>query len=180
MAKRLDAVADEYAQALLELAQQQEQVSEVLADVTALIQIFEQTPQLLPVLTTRGHDYQERHQLMTTLTKDAGQSIQNLIKLLDENQRFTLLPLILDSFVRQYQEAAGIVAVTVTSAVALDDGQKQNLQEAFLARSGAKQLETTYQVAPDILGGVIMQSASLLIDGSLKTKIAKLKAQLLG
>ncbi|MDF7627100.1 ATP synthase F1 subunit delta [Leuconostocaceae bacterium ESL0723] len=180
MAKKIDAVADEYAQALLDLAQEQDQVPAVLADVNALAQILEETPQVLTVLTTRGHDYEQRKALVETLFKGASESVVNLIRLMDENQRLAILPDVLASFIHQYRVSQGIVAVTVTSAVALDDDQKQNLEQAFLARSGAKKLETSYAVDPEILGGVIMQSPSLLVDGSLQTKIAKLKAQLLG
>ena len=57
---------------------------------------------------------------------------------------------------------------------------KGRLEQAFLKQSGAKTVEATYQINPDLVAGVSMQSKSILIDGSLKTKIAKLKAELLG
>ena len=88
--------------------------------------------------------------------------------------------MVIDQFVSHYNEAKGIVDVKATTAVALDDQRLDKLANVFAAKTGAKQVNIENVVDNSILGGVILQSQSILIDGSLQTKIAKMKAQLLG
>ncbi len=103
-----------------------------------------------------------------------------MVKLLQVNNRLNILSIVVDEFVSQYNEVNGIVDVQATTAVALDDGRLDKLASVFASKTGAKQVNIENVVDESILGGVILQSQSTLIDGSLQTKIAKMKAQLLG
>ena len=118
--------------------------------------------------------------MVQTLTNGASEPIQNLVKLLVYNNRLNILSQVVDAFGDRYNEANGIVDVTATTAVTLDETRLDKLAAIFASKTGAKHVNLKNVVDESILGGVILKSQSTLIDGSLQTKIAKMKAQLLG
>ena len=180
MAKNIKDIADQYAKAIFELASEQDQLDDVLHDLETIQKLITEIPSFVTVVTASDLAITDRDQLLQTLTKGAAESIQNLIQLLARNDRFDILSMVIDQFVSHYNEVKGIVDVKVTTAVALDDQRLDKLANVFAAKTGAKQVNIENVVDNSILGGVILQSQSILIDGSLQTKIAKMKAQLLG
>ena len=162
MAKNLKDVANQYAKAIFDLSSDYQIVDETLADLRAIKAVLADSPDFIQAATSNDVDAQVRVNLLQTLTQGAVEPVQNLVKLLARNQRLNVLPLVVDAFNQYYNEANGIVDVTAPTAVALDDARLSNVVDAT------------------ILGGVILKSQSTLIDGSLQTKIAKMKAQLLG
>ncbi|CAK1231138.1 ATP synthase F1 subunit delta [Fructobacillus fructosus] len=180
MANKKGKVVDQYAKALLAYGADQDSFDSLLADLKVVTQVVESTPKLTALLAAQTISEEDQVSLLDTLTKGANQAVVNLTKILLSHHHFALLGAVTNRFIELYQQSQGIEPVVITSAVAVDDEQKGRLEQAFLKQSGAKTVEATYQINPDLVAGVSMQSKSILIDGSLKTKIAKLKAELLG
>ncbi|WP_220741366.1 ATP synthase F1 subunit delta [Leuconostoc miyukkimchii] len=180
MAKNLKDIADQYAKAIFELSSERDNIEEVRSNLKALQDVLKDNPNYIEIVTSKDLDEASRDNLLQTLTKGATESIQNLVKLLAYNKRLNILSQVVDAFNDQYNEANGIVDVTAITAVALDDERLNKLSVVFAAKTGAKHVNLKNVVDESILGGVILKSKSTLIDGSLQTKIAKMKAQLLG
>lgn len=66
--------------------------------------------------------------------------------------------------------------VTVTSAIKLSSEQSTRIQDAVEKKHGAAKFE--FAVNPSILGGVVVTINSQQIDGSIKTKLSKIKQEL--
>ncbi|GMA70099.1 ATP synthase subunit delta [Leuconostoc litchii] len=180
MAKNIKDIADQYAKAIFELAGDQDNVNEVLQDLRAIKTVLNENKNFVTVVSSADVTITSRDDLLKTLTSDSTDSVKNLVKLLQANNRLDVLLLVVDEFISYYNEANGIVDVKATTAVSLDDGRLNKLASVFASKTGAKQVNIENVVDESILGGVILQSQSTLIDGSLQTKIAKMKAQLLG
>lgn len=172
MAKNIKDIANQYAKAIFELAGEQDNVDEVLTDLRTIKTVLDENQNFITIAS--------RDDLLKTLTGNSTDSVKNLVKLLQVNNRLNILSIVVDEFVSQYNEVNGIVDVQATTAVALDDGRLDKLASVFASKTGAQQVNIENVVDESILGGVILQSQSTLIDGSLQTKIAKMKAQLLG
>ncbi|KRK76724.1 hypothetical protein FD30_GL001257 [Levilactobacillus namurensis DSM 19117] len=86
---------------------------------------------------------------------------------------------ILDQFQRLYDDLHHTVYAQVTTAIELSAEQKDKIAAAYAQRVGAQKVILDSQVDPTIIGGVVVQSAGMILDGSLKTKINKLRRQLL-
>ena len=71
----------------------------------------------------------------------------------------------------------GEVEAEVTTAQALDDGQRQELRQTLGAYAG-KSVTMRETVDPAILGGLIVKIGSRQIDTSLRTKLNSLKLAL--
>lgn len=180
MAKQKEKIVNQYAQAILAYADEQNALESISADLLAIRSVVVAEPKLTALLTAQTISDADQGGLVDALTQGADNAVVNLVKILLAHHHFAYLPAVVDRFFDLYQQSQGIQAVTITTAVEADEDQKERLSNAFQKQSGAKKIQATYKVNQDIIGGVVMQSKSLLIDGSLQTKIAKMRAELLG
>lgn len=97
----------------------------------------------------------------------------NFIKLLAQNGRLLALPEIevLFNFLRSEFEKT--IEAQITSATELNEQQIAQLKEKLAAKLG-RQVEVGVEVNADLLGGLIIQAEDLVIDGSVRGKLAKL------
>ncbi len=101
------------------------------------------------------------------------ESGKNFIALLAENQRLGLLPKISAQFEQLKANQQKSVDVDVTTAYELDEQQQQKLTQALSAKLG-RDVKLTSSVDQSILGGVVVRSDDLVIDGSVRARLAKL------
>ncbi|KRN25102.1 ATP synthase F1 subunit delta [Lacticaseibacillus camelliae] len=171
--------APRYGKALFEAAQDQQAlsaVSEQLAQVNAVIKA---TPELMPALASNNLTEADKTDLMGLLTKDSGELVKNLVQILMANGRILGLPAVIEDFSDRFDEATSHVEATVTTAVPLTEGQTQAMNQALAKQLNAKTVGITCVVDPAVIGGVKVQSNDLVIDGTVKTRLAKLRQQLL-
>jgi F-type H+-transporting ATPase subunit delta len=101
----------------------------------------------------------------------------NLLALLVRRGRFELLPAVIREFARLYRRREGIVEATVTSAAPLDSTEASALEARLVALSG-KRVVLSQAVDAGLLGGVVVQLGDLLIDGSVRGRLARLRSSL--
>ncbi|MEX6500608.1 F0F1 ATP synthase subunit delta [Pseudomonas zhanjiangensis] len=99
--------------------------------------------------------------------------VRNFIHVVAENDRLALLPSIVELFELYKAEQEKSVDVDVTSAFALSDEQQDKLAKVLSARLGR---EVRLHAAEDatLIGGVLIRAGDLVIDGSVRGKLAKL------
>ncbi|MEH6346830.1 MAG: F0F1 ATP synthase subunit delta [Bermanella sp.] len=100
-------------------------------------------------------------------------SVQNLINVLAENKRISLLPQILEQFEHLKAELEKAVDVEIISAFEVSDESKQKLTDALKAKL-AKDVRVTTSVDSTLVGGAIIRAGDMVIDGTVRGKLAKL------
>ena len=172
-------VAPRYARALFEAAQETDQLQAVSEELDSLRQVMTQNPSLLTTLTAVTVKLEDKQTLIDTLKSEASPLVANLLQLTFDYGRIAALPFIFTDFDQRYADAIGQLDATVTTAVALTDDQKQALSAAIANKFHAKSVQMTTQVEPALIGGVKVQTRDAVIDGSVATRLGKLRAQLL-
>src|SRR3569833_1683044 len=94
---------------------------------------------------------------------------RNFVHTLAENRRLAYLPEISTLFDELKDEAEGVVDVTVTSAAALENSQRDALSAA-LQRRLKRQVHLHCESDPSLLGGAVLRAGDLVIDGSVRTQ----------
>jgi F-type H+-transporting ATPase subunit delta len=105
--------------------------------------------------------------------------MQNFVRVLAANHRLLLLPEIAALFEMQRAEVENTVDVEVVSAVKLDEAQTQKLAAALHARL-KRQIKMHNTVDAGLLGGAVIHAGDLVIDGSLKGRLERLRTELAG
>jgi F-type H+-transporting ATPase subunit delta len=94
-----------------------------------------------------------------------------------DQRRLVDFPAIREEFERLASEAAGLRRAEIVSAGELRNDQLERLRRALSARTGGE-VEVTARVDPSLLGGVIAKVGDLVFDGSLRTQLRQLRANL--
>ena len=99
------------------------------------------------------------------------------LALLAENQRVDYLPAIAQQFEELVADDQNVAEVEVVSAVPLDERQKDRLATALRARL-RREVRLSCSTDAGLIGGAVVRSGDLLIDGSLRTKLERLETEL--
>lgn len=102
---------------------------------------------------------------------------QNFICTLADNKRLSLLPQIAEQFEVFKAELQQSVDVDITSAFDLSEDQKQKLAQALKAKLN-RDVNVTSTTDKALVGGLIIRAGDVVIDGSIRGKLAKLAESL--
>lgn len=105
--------------------------------------------------------------------------VVNFLKLLIENRRLNILPTIVAETESFLAQQSGVVPVSIATARQLTATDQKNIQTQIKAVLG-KDVIMHSSVDESLIGGLVIQVESTLIDGSIKTKLDKLERQLTG
>lgn len=120
-------------------------------------------------------------QALTTLflreSEAADSEFACFLGVLADNRRLRELPEIAALFEQMKRDAEHVLKVRVRSAVPLDDAEAGRLVEA-LKRRFKSDIQLERSVDPSVLGGAVIDAGETVIDGSLKSRLAKLETAL--
>ncbi len=112
------------------------------------------------------------------LPDDAPADLRNFLGVLFTNNDFGLIDEILQSLGRvMSEEAGGPLQAVITSAVPLTEEERARVEANLIDRFGAN-LEFSYVVDSDILGGLIIQVGDKLIDDSVRGRLNALRQKI--
>jgi len=108
--------------------------------------------------------------------EDSGRAF---LRLLTENGRLDFLPELATRFKELEAEDRNVAEVEVVSATALDERQQERLAAALRERL-RREVRLHCAVDPALIGGAVVRSGDMLIDGSLRGKLERLETELTG
>ena len=101
----------------------------------------------------------------------------NFIKILAENNRFTVVNEIYEEFTHLKNEQENILDLHVISARKLDDATLKAI-ELKIANKYSSKVKVTTSIDESIIGGVILKVGDKVIDASVKTSLNTLSSTL--
>lgn len=174
---RLDqkTVANRYARAIFELAQEDGQLDQTYQELVSVRQVFLGNPSLAPLLAGVDLGIKEKQALVDQVKEGASKYVANLLQMAFDYRRMSDMVAIVDEFERRYDEKHKRVHAEVVTAVQLDETRRNQLRDNLAARLGAQEIVLNEKVDPTILGGVVVKTANQTLDGSIKTKIEQIR-----
>lgn len=171
--------ARRYARALFALAQEQDGVASIRAELDDMARLLAANPDLQRRLFQPLHPAHERRQVLKSVCErgNGSRTIRNFFAYLIEQRRLVAFDAIRDEFDLLADKAAGRVRAEVRSASPLRDEQRARLVEALAHRTG-REIDLTVHVDPSLIGGAIATVGGLVFDGSLRTQLSQLRSTL--
>ena len=102
---------------------------------------------------------------------------QNLIRLMAENKRLTVLPIVFKEFQYYVEEYNAIAEVQVTSAQPLSIAQQEKVAAA-MEKKLARKIKLNCNVDTSLIAGVIIRTDDFVIDGSSRGQLNRLANEL--
>ena len=169
-------IAQPYAAALYDLAEEQGHVAAVEADLVAIDKLVNDSADFSRFLRSPVITGDDKAVAMSAILgrANAGTVVANFIKVVARNGRLFALPTIIASFRALAAKARGEVVADVTSAVPLNSAEIASLSDTLKAKIG-KTVTLQEHVDPSLIGGLIVKVGSQMIDSSLKTKLTAMK-----
>lgn len=115
--------------------------------------------------------------LMALAGKKVNADTSLLLRYAIINGRNARLAVVLDNFIKQVSDYAFRCVANVTVAAPLEATQLERL-EKLLAKTYGQEINLNVEIDPSILGGVKVQIAGQIIDGSIATRLNQAKMQL--
>lgn len=173
-------MAGRYAQALFELASESGATEQVAADLAAFEALLDESTDLQrfvksPVITAE----QQVKALGAILDKAEITGIAaKFLKLVASKRRLFAVADMIRDFKTLHDAARGVTRAAVTVAEPLKDAHVEALKGALAELTGGKEVEIAVKVDPAIIGGLIVQLGSRMVDGSLRTKLNSLRTRM--
>jgi F-type H+-transporting ATPase subunit delta len=171
----LNSIATPYAEALLQVTESRKETDTVADQAKGLLALWNESPELRAAMGSPVLEPEAKKAALAKLFADElTPSVQNLLKLLADRQRIAVLDAVLVRFLELYRDLRGITLAQVTSATALTDEQRQQLNDKVQAIAGTKDVEFDLKVDPSLIGGFVVSMGSRVIDASLAGQVRRL------
>ncbi|NRA72688.1 MAG: F0F1 ATP synthase subunit delta [Gammaproteobacteria bacterium] len=169
-------IARPYAKAAFDFAVEKNNVDQWLEMITFIGQVTADVTVIDMLKATTGTA--EKVALLVTL---GGEQLNvnghNLLKVMAQNERLLVLPEVSVLFAQYFDEYNKQVDADITSATELNDAQQADLA-ASLEKRLARKVKLNVTIDKSLIAGVIVRVGDLLIDGSVRGKLARLSNQL--
>jgi F-type H+-transporting ATPase subunit delta len=174
-------VAKRYAKALVALAKEHGHLAETGIQLTRLAQLIEDTPELKSLLYNPCISRRFKDDLLADLSQRLriGAMELNFVRILLEKGRLPQMPDIVALYEVLAEAAQNRLRVRVRSAFPLPPALQEEVRQRF-AQYTSKEIVIDQELDPSLIGGMVAQMGSLVLDGSIRNELLRIKTDLVG
>lgn len=169
-------IAARYATALFDLAKEGRALAAIEADAAQLKEALAGSPELNALIASPVVARADQAKAIAAVGAAMGLNAltANTLALMADKRRLFVLPQFLAALGELIAEEKGEVTAEVTAATKLTAAQAKKLAETLQARVG-KTVKLNTTVDESLIGGLIVKLGSVMIDTSVKSKLASLQ-----
>ena len=169
-------IAARYAQALFEIAKEENGLAALETDTEALAAALAESPELAAMIASPVISREDQSRAMAAVAAKMGLSahVANTLALMAGKRRLFVLPQLVATLRARIAEAKGEVTADVVAATGLSAAQARALADTLKARVG-KDVKLNTTVDESLIGGLIVKLGSTMIDTSVKARLAALQ-----
>jgi len=170
-----------YAEALFDVADKNKESQSVFEQTTQFSAELAKDPKNIQRLSNPLWSSESKKQVLTdfAVKKGFSSSLIKTIQLIAENGRVNLLLPIMQKFSDVYYRKNNILQIFVQSAIKLTPKQETSLEKA-LEKHFNNKVVVNYKINPEILGGLVIECDSKMIDDSIRGKLDRIKTLMKG
>lgn len=169
-------VASRYAKSLIELAEEQKVLEEVLKDMQHFTQVCKDNYDFVLMLKNPIIKHDKKNLILKKVFEGRVNKLTLAIfDIITRKNREAVLPDVAKSFQSQYNVYKGIEEAKVTTAVPLTAELKKEMEEMVKKISSKPNVQLEEVIDKDLIGGFILKVGDRQIDDSIKSKIKALK-----
>jgi F-type H+-transporting ATPase subunit delta len=174
-------IAERYASALYDLADEAKALDQVATDLRALKAMIGSSADFVRLLRSPVLGRADQTKAVAALGAQAGfhDLTRKFLGTLASNRRLFALASVIEAFLAELARRRGETTADVTSAIALTPAQTAALEQSLRSVLGAK-VSVDLKVDPSLIGGLVVRVGSRMIDTSLATKLRRLRLAMKG
>ena len=169
-------IAEVYARSLFEVAKEHDVLDDVHEQLGEFADALDESHELQVFFFSPYFSSEEKKDAIPKIVRRADEHFVRFLELLAERHRMPVLFRIRREVDRMWAEENRLLPVTITSAVELDGKTVKQIQKEIEDQTGRK-TELTTKVDPDVLGGLAMQVGNLIMDGTVRGRLERLRRE---
>ena len=169
-------LAERYAAALFDLADERRMLDEVAANLRELRAMLQASGDFLRLIRSPVLSRDQQAKAIGMLAERAGLSplVRDFLAVVARNRRLFAVPAMIAAFLAKLAARRGEVTAEVFAAQPLSEAQLAALNEQ-LRRSIGSRVSVDVRVDPGLIGGLVVKLGSRMVDGSIKSKLQRLQ-----
>lgn len=172
-------VVEPYAQALMSIANRQNQTEQFGEQMRSLLNLLQSSDSLRNFLANPFFKLEDKKAVLGRLLGEgANGAIRSFLMLLVDRRRIVLLEGICQQYLNLLRELNQTELAEVTSAVELTEEQQQAVRQKVIAMTNARSVELETKIDRDLIGGVIIKVGSQVVDASIRGQLRRLSLRL--
>lgn len=173
-------VARIYAEALLGAADKRQQTQEVLEQLEELVRdVFARDSAFVLFLASAvvGREH-KRQALRRAFEGKVNEILYHFLLVLNDHDRLDIVREVAVLMRDLYERRAGRIHVEVTTAIALDDEQRERLRRELRDKFRREPI-LSVRVDPELLGGMVVKVDDWVFDDSVRARLERIRTQLI-
>ncbi len=177
---RVPSTARHYAQAIFELAEQEQSFAKWQERLSRLRKLLEGSELGAALRSPEFSASQRRELAQAVLARDPeiDKEAANLLRLLLDSRRTSMLAAIQAGYQQLLDRRDGRVAARISTAVEVSPEELAKFSKELSQRLGVD-VNFEAQVDPSLLGGAVVRVGDRVFDASLKTRLQQLRREML-
>ncbi|MDI9408452.1 MAG: ATP synthase F1 subunit delta [Candidatus Pacebacteria bacterium] len=173
--------AHRYAMAICDLGEDHKSLDAIAEDMDKLSQTLRTVPEFASFIANPTLTAEKQKLILQSIVTELKlhDLTRRLIGVLVENSRVALIPAVIRSFRIEIQRRQGAQTAVVTSSQSLSEAQVAKLLARLQGKYG-QGIKLQQRVDPSLIGGLSVEIGTVLIDYSLKSKLARLELVMKG
>jgi F-type H+-transporting ATPase subunit delta len=169
-------LAERYAAALFDLADERRMLDQVATDLRELRAMLQGSGDFLRLIRSPVLSRDQQSQAILAIAEHAGLSplVRDFLAVVARNRRLFAVPAMTEAFLAKLAARRGEVTAEVVAAQPLSEMQLAALNEQ-LRRSIGSRVSVDVRVDPELIGGLVVKLGSRMVDGSIKSKLQRLQ-----
>ncbi|MCT4507609.1 MAG: F0F1 ATP synthase subunit delta [Tepidibacter sp.] len=171
-------VASRYANALFEVGVLEGTTAALNDELKVIVDLFNENEDFLKILRAPLISKEEKKALVEKIYDNkASLEMMNFLKVLIDKDRIGIIDEIFTEFKTLINEKENILEAVAITAVPMSEKDLNNLKQK-LSETKGKNITLKNEVDSSVIGGVLVKMGNEEIDGTIKTRLEKLKDQL--
>ncbi len=172
----MEEIAEVYSRSLFEVASEHDVLDRVHDELGEFADALDESRDLQVFFFSPYFSSQEKKEGIEQAVTDADESFVHFLELLAERHRLPAIFRIRHEYDRMWAEENELLAVSVTTAVTLDQQIVDDIGRRIEEQTG-KRIELSSAVDPDVVGGLVLQVGNMIMDASLRARLERLRKQ---
>ena len=176
-----DTAASRYSLALYELAEYNKNVNEIEDQSFALIKLIDESKDFKSIVKNPTNKKEDQINIINKISEHYNFNIllKNFLCLLVKKRRLFFLQNILKLFLDICSDKRGEVKAKLVAAKQLNNDEVNKIKDE-LSKDFTNKIKLDYKYDPSLIGGLIIQVGSVMIDTSIKSKLKQLENKMIG
>jgi len=175
-----DTSAGRYSLALYELAEEANSIDEIEKNSSAIIKLISSSDDFNFIIKDPTNQKEDQLNIISKISENykLNNLLTKFLSFLISKRRLFYVEKILKDFIETCSKKRGEIKAELTAAKELTENEINSIKED-LTKSFSSKIKLNYKYDPSLIGGLIVQVGSTMVDTSIKNKLQQIENRMI-